>query len=588
MSLRITLLVLTACCVTLPARGQRSSKDSSFILLVVPESDTTVTSSSVYRLSASTNPGHNVTVNDKPFKVYPSGAFVGLLDLQVGENAFTIVSMDETGKSVSKTFLINRNKPLTSTSPDTLAIEEAMMEPFADTWLGEGDILEVQAKGTPGCVVTFLNGNVMHEVPRSEAGGLEGVYRGTYRVTSADTEENRPITFRIEGKNGRSVTRRTWARVSFKTREFPLVGVTKGDRVFLDFGLADDRLGAAKLAFIQAGIRLTLTGKVGKRYRVKLTDDQEAWIPDDQIELQPPGSPLPFSLTGNWTVTGDEKYDNVSVGLTEKLPYSSFTESDPCRINVDVYGAVSNSNWIIQPLTSGEIKSAYYSQVAKQQFRITLELAHKQIWGYQIGYKGNTLIIRVKRQPERLKIKALTFVLDAGHGGDNNGALGCTGAKEKDVNLAIVKHLKDILDSKGARVILTRESDTSLASLDRIKKTLSSGADILVSIHANSVGLATNPEDTKGAATFYKHLCFRPLSMCILKQVVKTGLTSFGNVGSFNFALISPTEIPNVLVETAYISHPEDEMKLLDDDFRVNLAKRIVDGIEDFLDSCEE
>ena len=588
MSLRITLLVLTACFVTLPARGQRSSADSSFILLVVPESDTTVTSSPVYRLSASTNPGHKVTVNGKPFRVYPSGAFVGLLDLQVGENAFTIVSMDETGKSVSKTFLINRDRPLTSTSPDTLAIEDAMMEPFADTWLGEGDILEVQAKGTPGCVVTFLNGNVMHEVPRSEAGGLEGVYRGTYRVTSADTEENRPIMFRIEAKNGRSVTRRTWARVSFKTREFPLVGVTKGDRVFLDFGLADDRLGAAKLAFIQAGIRLTLTGKVGKRYRVKLTDDQEAWIPDDQVELQPPGSLLPFSLTGNWTVTGDEKYDNVSVGLSAKLPYSSFTESDPCRIDVDVYGAVSNSNWIIQPLASKEIKSAYYSQVAKQQFRITLELAHKQIWGYQIGYKGNTLIIRVKRQPERLKIKALTFVLDAGHGGDNNGALGCTGAKEKDVNLAIVKHLRDILDSKGARVILTRESDTSLASVDRIKKILSSGADILVSIHANSVGLATNPEDTKGTATFYKHLCFRPLSMCILKQVVKTGLTSFGNVGSFNFALNSPTEIPNVLVETAYISHPEDEMKLLDDDFRVNLAKRIVDGIEDFLDSCEE
>lgn len=588
MSLRITLLALTACLVTLPARGQRSSADSSFILLVVPESDTTVTSSPVYRLSASTNPGHKVTVNGKPFRVYPSGAFVGLLDLQVGENAFTIVSMDETGKSVSKTFLINRDRPLTSTSPDTLAIEDAMMEPFADTWLGEGDILEVQAKGTPGCVVTFLNGNVMHEVPRSEAGGLEGVYRGTYRVTSADTEENRPIMFRIEAKNGRSVTRRTWARVSFKTREFPLVGVTKGDRVFLDFGLADDRLGAAKLAFIQAGIRLTLTGKVGKRYRVKLTDDQEAWIPDDQVELQPPGSLLPFSLTGNWTVTGDEKYDNVSVGLSAKLPYSSFTESDPCRIDVDVYGAVSNSNWIIQPLASKEIKSAYYSQVAKQQFRITLELAHKQIWGYQIGYKGNTLIIRVKRQPERLKIKALTFVLDAGHGGDNNGALGCTGAKEKDVNLAIVKHLRDILDSKGARVILTRESDTSLASVDRIKKILSSGADILVSIHANSVGLATNPEDTKGTATFYKHLCFRPLSMCILKQVVKTGLTSFGNVGSFNFALNSPTEIPNVLVETAYISHPEDEMKLLDDDFRVNLAKRIVDGIEDFLDSCEE
>ena len=428
----------------------------------------------------------------------------------------------------------------------------------------------------------------MHEVPKSEANGLEGIYRGTYKVMPNDTLENRPITFRLEGRDGRSVTKKSWARVSFKTRDFPLVGVTKGDRVSLDFGLGDDRLGGAKLSFMQPGIRLALTGKVGKRYRVKLTDDQEAWIAEDQIDVQPPGTHLPFSLTGNWTVAGDDKFDVVSISLSEKLPYSSFTELEPTRINVDVYGAVSNSNWITQQITSKEVKNAYYSQIAKQQFRITLELIHKQAWGYQVGYKGNTLVIKVKRQPERLKVKALKFVLDAGHGGDNNGALGCTGVKEKDVTLAIVKHLKDMLDSKGATVILTRDRDTSLASLDRLKKVLASGADILVSIHANSVGLTTNPEDTKGTATFYKHLCFRPLSTCILRQVLKTGLTSFGNVGSFNFALNSLTEMPNVLVETAFLSHPEDEMKLLDDDFRRLLAKRIVDGIEDFLDSCEE
>ena len=109
-----------------------------------------------------------------------------------------------------------------------------------------------------------------------------------------------------------------------------------------------------------------------------------------------------------------------------------------------------------------------------------------------------------------------------------------------------------------------------------------------MSIHANSVGLTTNPDDIKGVTTFYKHLCYRPLSLFILKEVVKTGLSSFGNVGSFNFALNSPTELPNVLVETAFISNPEDEMKLIDEDFRHRLAKRIVDGIEDFLDSCDD
>jgi N-acetylmuramoyl-L-alanine amidase len=166
--------------------------------------------------------------------------------------------------------------------------------------------------------------------------------------------------------------------------------------------------------------------------------------------------------------------------------------------------------------------------------------------------------------------------------------LGCTGVKEKDVTLPIVLHLKNVLEHEGARVILTRTDDSNLTMLDRLKKVWSSDADILVSIHANSVGLTTNPADVEGAATFYKHVCYRPLSLFILKQVLKTGLSSFGNVGSFNFALNSPTELPNVLVETAFISNPEDEMRLMDDEFRLTLAKRIADGIEDFLDSCDE
>ena len=588
MSLRSVILFLLSCIIALKASAQHSPKDSSFILLVVPESDTTTTSTATYRLSASTNPGNKVKVNEKAFKVYPSGAFVGLLELQVGENPFSIVSTNDSGRSISKSFLIIRNKSLESTRADTLAIEDALMEPASDMWLNEGDVLEVQLKGTPNCVATFLNGNVMHEVPKSDAGGLEGVYRGTYKLMQDDTLNNKPLTFRLEAKDGRIVLKKTRAKISFKPREFPVVGLTKGERVSLDFGLGEDRLGGAKLSFIQEGIRLAITGKVSGRYRVKLAENQEAWIPEDQVELQPPGTRLPYSLTGNWNVGGENKFDVVAISLSDKLPYSSFQEVNPTRINIDVYGAVSNSNWITQQLTTKEIKNVYYTQVAKQQFRITIELNHKQIWGYDVRYRGNTLIVRVKRQPEHLKLSAFTIVVDAGHGGTNRGALGSTGILEKDIALSIVGHLKTILEHKGSKVILTRAEDTTLTTLDRLKKMWSSDADLLVSIHANSVGLTTNPEDIKGTATFYKHLCYRPLSLCILKQVLKTGLASFGNVGSFNFGLNAPTELPNVLVETAFMSNPEDEMKLLDDEFQVKLARRIADGIQDFLDSCEE
>lgn len=582
----LTLLFFSACAFSPFARS--AGRDSTFILLVVPEADTTTTPSSKYRFSASTNPGNMVSVNGKSYKVYPTGAFVGLLDLQVGENPFTIISTNDSGQTATRSFLIVRNKPLESTRSDTVMIEDAMMEPQSDMWLGEGDVLEVQIKGTPGCVATFLNGNVMHEVPRSEANGLEGIYRGTYKVSATDSLQNYQLVFRLESREGQVAIARSPARISFLPRVLPAVGITKGERVYLDIGLGEDRLGGAKFAFIQEGIRLAISGKTNGRYRVRLTENQEAWIPEDQVDLQPPGTHLPYSLTGNWSVTGDSRYDVVSISLAEKLPYSTFQELEPTRINIDVYGAVSNSNWITQQLTTKEIKNVYYTQVAKQQFRITIELNHKQVWGYDIRYRGTSLVIRVKRQPEKLKLGAMTFVLDAGHGGSNKGALGSTGALEKDVALSFVHHLKTLLESKGAKVVLTRGRDTSLTNIDRLKTIASADADLLISLHANSVGLATNPEDIKGTATFYKHLCFRPLSMFILKRLTKTGLNAFGNVGSFNFALNAPTELPNVLVETAFISNPEDEMKLLDPEFQENFVKQVAAGVQDFLDSCEE
>jgi N-acetylmuramoyl-L-alanine amidase len=255
---------------------------------------------------------------------------------------------------------------------------------------------------------------------------------------------------------------------------------------------------------------------------------------------------------------------------------------------VDLYGAVSNSNWITQHLTAREIVNVSYRQVEKNLLRITVELKHPQVWGYALGYRGNTLVLKVRRQPEKLDLDRLTIMLDAGHGGTNDGAIGSTGAKEKDINLATVFQLKQLLEAEGAKVLLTRRNDSSSTTGERAKTIIASEADLLISIHSNSIGNTTDPEATKGVSTYYRHQCFRPLSQAIYARVLKTGLAPFGNVGGFNFTLNSPTELPNVLVELAFMSNPEDEMKLLDDRFRKEIAERIVEGVEDFLESNEE
>ncbi|HXG00258.1 MAG TPA: N-acetylmuramoyl-L-alanine amidase [Bacteroidota bacterium] len=582
------ILLLSAFLLCVQSYAQNSPETKNFILLIIPESDTVATSSSVYRLSASTNPGNRVDVNGKEFKVYPSGAFAGLLNLEVGDNFFTITSTSPSGESITKSFLITRSKPLESTPPDTLLIEDTMMLPVQDMWLAAGDVLNVQFKGTPGCKASFMNGIPMTERVSNSRNGIAGIYRGTYRVKETDTLLSQPITFRLEDSTGRFVTRSTAAKVSFKPHQLPILGITKGDRPYLNTGLGDDRLGGHKFAIINPGIRLKITGKIGDLYRVALTDNLDVWIESGFVELQPRDPFMPKSLTGTIVVSAERDVDVVSLTLSERLPYSTTQELDPTRIIVDVYGATSNTNWITQVPNVREISNVYYQQLETDVFRIIIELRHKQIWGYEIGYEGTNLKIRVKPQPPRLKLKALTIAVDAGHGGESLGALGATGAQEKDVVLTIAHHLKRLLEDEGARVLLTRSTDTNLSMTERFQLAYRNKADLLISIHANSVGLTSDPLATRGTATFYKHICYRSLSQFILDEMVKTGLPAFGNVGSFNFALLGPTELPSVLVETAFISHPEEEMRLLDDEFRIEVAERIVDGIKEFLDWCDE
>ncbi|MCB9207461.1 MAG: N-acetylmuramoyl-L-alanine amidase [Ignavibacteriales bacterium] len=563
------------------------AQKENYISIVVPEEEVTTTTYSRYRLAANTLPGSSVSINGENIKVYPSGAFVDLLKLDFGKNEFKIKST-KNGITVNKQFTITReDKSLKTTSTSELIIEDELMLPEDDLWLDAGDVLEVRVKGTPGCKAYFMDGIEMTELPASENNGVEGIYTGIFIVRDNTNYDNLPITFKLE-QDGESVEKKSKAKVSLIPNKLPRVAVTKGDRPYLNYGLGDDRLGGAKLSFMEAGIKLTINGMSGDQYRVKLTDNYEAWIPKDQVDLLPFGTYPPKSLTDSWAAYGGKKSDKIIIRMNEKLPYSTRQEVDPTRIIVDVYGATSNSNWITQHINTEGIKNLYYEQAEKDLFRIIIEPTRKQIWGYKIGYSGNSLEIEVKRQPENLSFKNLSFVLDAGHGGSNNGSLGSTGLLEKDVTLDIVKRLETMLRGQGAKVTTTRSEDVYSKNSERLQNINSSNADILISIHANSIGYTSDPVKVSGTSTYYKHIAYRPLSVAIYQRMLELGLEQFGNVGNFNFALNSPTEILNVLVETAFMSNPNDEMKLMNAEFKDKICRQIIQGVQDFLYACED
>jgi N-acetylmuramoyl-L-alanine amidase len=458
-------------------------------------------------------------------------------------------------------------------------IESAETVPAANQWLLPGDLLQVRLLGQPGGRATFLGSHPMTELDPTLTKGRRGVYQGTYVVQPGDTLLNRAIGFELRLPDSTRATARSRSKVRFLNANEPQLAVTKGPLAYLNYGLGEDRLGGAKLGYLDSLVVLHVTGLVGSQYRVRLAAGQQAWVPQDVVRLLPPGGFVPTSLTGSWGVSGDSLYDYVRVPLDARLPYRSELLQNPTTLVVDVFGATSNSNWLTQRDGIRELGDVHYQQLQPDVFRLVLPLRHAQAWGYSIGYQGNTLVIKVKRPPAKMQLRGLTVAIDAGHGGTNVGATSPSGSQEKVLTLAIAQKLRRELEQAGARVLMTREADVTVENGSRVLRLRQLNPDLLVSIHVNSAGSPT----VQGTSTYYRYVAFRPLALALYNEVRKTGLRGFGNVGSFNFNLNGPTEYPNALVETAFVSNPDDEKRLVDPQFQQQLAERMRAGLEEFL-----
>jgi N-acetylmuramoyl-L-alanine amidase len=363
-------------------------------------------------------------------------------------------------------------------------------------------------------------------------------------------------------------------------KEIVLNGRTQGQLPYLKYGPGIDRLGGAKMTYLDTAIVLQVVDSLRDDYIVRLSQNHRAFIPKENVKLISEFTRPDFILTSSWSVYGDEKYDYVTIGLDERLPYRSIQQIDPSRIVVDIYGATCNTNWITQLRSAKEIKNVYHEQIEDDLFRVTIELKHAQHWGYSVKYKKKTLIIAVKRQPEYRSLRHLKIAVDAGHGGPSTGATGVkTGIEEKILNLQIAKDLEKLLKRRGVEVYMTRNEDIDLSMIDRTLMVREANPDLLISIHNNA---ASNPK-VKGASTYYRYIGFKPLSVTVLDRMLELGLNDFGNIGSFNFSMNGPTEYPNCLVEVAFLSNEADEKLVMDKCFQMKVAKKIRKGIIDWI-----
>lgn len=356
---------------------------------------------------------------------------------------------------------------------------------------------------------------------------------------------------------------------------------TNGKLSTLYYGLGEDRLGGASIGYLDSGVLLKVIDSAKELYKVQLSQFRTAFINKNSVTSDSVTNQSNGYLTASFSAKGDSVLDYVGVAMEERLPYQSSMQINPSAIVIDIFGVRSNTNWVTQLSSLKEVKNVYYQQTAEDIVRVTIELQHRQHWGYSIGYKGKYLVVSIRRQPPKLDLRKMTIAIDAGHGGSNTGTSGITTYQaEKNLTLLYAKELQKLLQRKGVNsIIMTRETDSTFDNKERILFLQQQQPHLLISLHFNS---SVNRQ-VRGVSTYYKHIGFRPLTQHILNRMLELNLPEFGNIGHFNFALNAPTDFPNCLVEIAFLSNEEDERRIVNPVFRASVAKKIHAGIIDWL-----
>ncbi len=220
--------------------------------------------------------------------------------------------------------------------------------------------------------------------------------------------------------------------------------------------------------------------------------------------------------------------------------------------------------------------------------------------------------------------RVVTVVVDAGHGGEDPGARGHSGSFEKDITLAIAQKLARLINAEPSmRAVLTRDGDYFIPLHHRVDKARRARADLFVSVHADAFMLprargssvfalsergATstaarwlakreNETDLIGGvnlATKDRYLAQTLLDLsqtATISDSLKLGRHVLAELGGINtlhkesveqagFAVLKAPDIPSVLVETAFISNPEEEKRLNDEGYQEKMARAILSGIK--------
>ena len=324
-----------------------------------------------------------------------------------------------------------------------------------------------------------------------------------------------------------------------------------------------------------------------------------------------------------------ENYENI-FDLVGNFKYISQTKLEVEGIDKIVVSQKDSNGIKIRYVSKNNMKFSY--TLSKRELIISTTPINKPKSVQDIKPKEKEKIEKPKIQEKTTPIPVVakrtinkTIVIDAGHGGDDSGAVGPNKRYEKVVNLNTTKYLASILQQRGYKVYLTRNNDTFIKVMDRTILANDKNADLFISVHTNAVpkekanevdGIETfflsparserakrvaaleNKSDIREMSDSSKDVFLESLNRPRITAShkfaidVQAGLLQAGRskykdikdsgVREGPFWVLVGAQMPSILIELGYISHPTESKRLYDKDYQQALANGIANGVDSY------
>jgi len=392
----------------------------------------------------------------------------------------------------------------------------------------------------------------------------------------------------LEAIRGTDTARAVWPLAIGLTDTLPLVAelaATQGERPErIVVGRAVPR--GSYHWFFPSGTRALVTGRRDDEARIRLGEGIDAWVAAAELWPLPPGTPPPRGVIGSITATGDPPNPvSIRIPLGARVPFR--VDEAEHELALTLYGTSGDASWIRYRSADSVVQRVSWTQDGADRATVRVELG-TPLWGYRTRWSGSDLVLDVRRPPKinpGRPLEGRLIVVDPGH--PPLGATGPTGLYEADANLAVAERLRVMLESGGARVVMTRTNNAPVELAARVRLADSVGADLLISIHNNALPDGINPFTNNGTSVFYNQARSLPLARAIQRALVQsTGLRDLG-VGRGDLALARPTWMPAVLCEGLFMTMPDQEAALRSREGQEMYARAVYEGVVEYLKSVK-